>query len=393
MSDHRQYPFERLPKVTRDEVTAIERMLRRVPPGVVTLADVDRLIPELEVEARFGALEVSYVTPGMLTSALDPEIAVVTLAYGGELPPRTVALEVDRALAGFLVDRVLGGDGYGIAPRGALGDEELGVLVYVVARLAQLAGARVVSVARGAAPLATLARGHALLALGQRCTLRSRTDRESAAKRSGWAKAFVTGHLRLWWSEDALLRAPLAPLATPSLDLEMARVDGAITIAEGRLAADELARGLRVGDVLVVDAPWIDRPTPGGPLTGRAELRFGPASYVGVLDAEVFTITERRVSHAGVAHVEDPMTETAKPPEARPADVRAASLPVTVSIELARVTMTIAELASLTPGQVIRTGALLGERVRVRVGDRVVADGELVDVEGELGVRIVDAGA
>jgi flagellar motor switch/type III secretory pathway protein FliN len=40
-------------------------------------------------------------------------------------------------------------------------------------------------------------------------------------------------------------------------------------------------------------------------------------------------------------------------------------------------------------GDVFRTGAIVGERVRLRVGGRTVAEGDLVDVEGEVGVRLV----
>jgi flagellar motor switch/type III secretory pathway protein FliN len=60
-----------------------------------------------------------------------------------------------------------------------------------------------------------------------------------------------------------------------------------------------------------------------------------------------------------------------------------------VSIEVARVSMRIDELAALAPGEVLATGRSIGERVTLRAGDRAVATGELVSVDGEVGVRVL----
>jgi type III secretion system YscQ/HrcQ family protein len=62
--------------------------------------------------------------------------------------------------------------------------------------------------------------------------------------------------------------------------------------------------------------------------------------------------------------------------------------PVVVRIELAAVSMTAGDWAKLRPGDVIETGRRVAEPVLLRVGGRVVARGELVDIEGELGVRV-----
>lgn len=64
--------------------------------------------------------------------------------------------------------------------------------------------------------------------------------------------------------------------------------------------------------------------------------------------------------------------------------------PITLHVEVARVETTLADLASLSPGEVLRTGRVLGEQVTLRAGERAVARGELVDVEGELGVQITE---
>ena len=70
-----------------------------------------------------------------------------------------------------------------------------------------------------------------------------------------------------------------------------------------------------------------------------------------------------------------------------PADVLA-DVPVVVRVEVGSVTLSAREWASLQPGDVVLTGRRIAERVSLRVGGIEVARGELVDVEGELGVRI-----
>jgi flagellar motor switch/type III secretory pathway protein FliN len=62
--------------------------------------------------------------------------------------------------------------------------------------------------------------------------------------------------------------------------------------------------------------------------------------------------------------------------------------PVVVRVEIGVVTMTAREWAELGPGDVIESGRRIAEPVVLRVGGREVARGELVNLEGELGVRI-----
>jgi flagellar motor switch/type III secretory pathway protein FliN len=63
-------------------------------------------------------------------------------------------------------------------------------------------------------------------------------------------------------------------------------------------------------------------------------------------------------------------------------------VPVVVRVEIGEARMPAREWAALGRGDVIALGRRLGERVVLRVGGVAVARGELVDVEGEVGVRI-----
>jgi flagellar motor switch/type III secretory pathway protein FliN len=66
-----------------------------------------------------------------------------------------------------------------------------------------------------------------------------------------------------------------------------------------------------------------------------------------------------------------------------------ADAPVELSVEIARFTLSLGEIATLCTGDVLLTGRPIGEHVTVRAGTRAIATGELVNVDGAIGVRIV----
>jgi flagellar motor switch protein FliM len=63
-------------------------------------------------------------------------------------------------------------------------------------------------------------------------------------------------------------------------------------------------------------------------------------------------------------------------------------IPLHVAVELARVQITAEEVVALRAGQVLRLGKGPGEGVELSVNGKVVAHGELVEIEGQLGVRV-----
>jgi flagellar motor switch protein FliN/FliY len=66
-------------------------------------------------------------------------------------------------------------------------------------------------------------------------------------------------------------------------------------------------------------------------------------------------------------------------------------VPLELSVELGRVTLSLRELASrLGPGSIVALTKLAGEKLDVRVNDRLVAHGEAVAVGERYGVRIVE---
>jgi type III secretion protein Q len=148
----------------------------------------------------------------------------------------------------------------------------------------------------------------------------------------------------------ALSRGAEPTEAAAALRIELALRTGTATLARAEL--DLLAPG----DVLLLDDG-----------VRRDELALpGGLTLRGRLEGSAFHVQE-------IA-----MTETQ------------ASYPLTLTVEVARVTVTFGELARLEPGAVLALDARRDGAVVLRAGERALARGELVDLDGALGVRLIE---
>jgi flagellar motor switch protein FliN/FliY len=68
----------------------------------------------------------------------------------------------------------------------------------------------------------------------------------------------------------------------------------------------------------------------------------------------------------------------------------AAALQVPVTVRVGETELALSEVAGLAPGSVVELNRRVGEAVDVLVAGVLVARGELVSVEGRLGVRITE---
>ncbi len=389
------YPFERFPLVSREEVVRTRRLVRAL--GLWRPEVAERLAVRLlgaPLRVRTGAPEV---VDGLRASAalVDPMVAAVLVA-----PERgeRVLCEVHPRLAGVLFDRALGGEASAdtVELFGPLGDAERGVLAYVAARLLAAAGggdwrlAAVLTEAEAARALFD-EEGEALvwsldvrlgdLRAGARCWL------------LGGARA---GEARL--GGEALVRWRRLPL------------EAAIVAGQAALGGAELAE-LRPGDVLVLDHCGMEYGESGW--SGEAEMVLRGARrtrWTGRVEEGTFTVERvlrapeppcgsgRRIEGESMDQEqsrEDEVSVSEAPDGAvdmEEALAAAGDAPVTIGVEIARFTLALEEVAALRPGEIVATGRPVGEQVVLRVGEQAVAVGELVDVEGEVGVRILRIG-
>lgn len=185
-----------------------------------------------------------------------------------------------------------------------------------------------------------------------------------------------------WLGLDASSLAKLRARAYPTpaalertTRLAGVRLRCAVELGRLSLATRELA-SLGPGDLLV--SPECPREADSHPCL----LRVGAGGFPGLAT----------VGAAGSLRIEEPYrrgglgmtSEGAKRGEL------ADDLPVELTIELGRLSLSAAQVLALEPGDVLALNRPLRAAVELRVGDRPVARGELCDVEGEAGVRLLE---
>ena len=156
----------------------------------------------------------------------------------------------------------------------------------------------------------------------------------------------------------ARTRAPAAPTWVDRIHLDVP-----ITVGRCAIHRDDLRR-LAVRSLVTLERPATGAMATLEILGGTVGLTTRP----GALVAEVTTGYVRR--------------DMALPDEAH----------AELSVALGTTQLTLRQITELTVGQIVQLGRPLGGPFELRVAGRVLGRGELVDVDGELAVRIVSLG-
>ncbi len=167
---------------------------------------------------------------------------------------------------------------------------------------------------------------------------------------------------------------PQTPVTGIAPELLEARLSLRSFAGRALLDATEVAR-LEEGDVVLFDGLALGE----GALRGDGHLRAPLFELHGAFAADGFHVS--RATPRGVPQ-ESRMSHPA------PAE-DASSLPVEVEIELTRLRLTVGELATVRPGAILPLHINSAEPVLLKVGDRAIARAELVEIEGEVGARIL----
>lgn len=369
------YPFAQWPRVDRHDQRLLQRLSSALP------ADWDRTLEEASrilgatVTLREGVLELWPVQQAR--DAIEAPAAATVLSWEHGARSTTVVCELATDLAALLVDRVLGGDGERVSPCGRELDElSAGVASYFAARLC--------------------AAGGSALRVRDTWTDAERTRRQLTGTRTGvWSLAVELGQrplgrLRVFIAEPENCQAgpsALAPLAAYPAFLRSLPIPLCLHSAQLSLP-QHVVRSLALGDVVVPERSSLGWATDG--LVGHATLhavgaRSGP-----------FRCALRGaqwVLETPIPSLEFPVSETHRiaPPSANPTLASLpADAPIELCVELARFTMRLDELSALRPGQVLGTGQAIGQSVNLVAAGRAIARGELVDLEGEVGLRILE---
>ncbi|MBX7195395.1 MAG: type III secretion system cytoplasmic ring protein SctQ [Sandaracinaceae bacterium] len=366
----RPYPWQSLPRITRSDAQLAARMADRIE-ALALEGPLAALASLLEVELRIAPGPVGSSSDDALVRTLAPVLVAIAI----ELDGQRLALELEPVTSLAVIDRVLGGEGVSAPGPSLLSPVEQGVLAFVAARACEGTGAVVIDVLTtreglcawlGEGPIAWWSLGVVL-----------------GARSSG---------ARIWMPARSLRVAPSTSRMPEALG--QALVTLRAEVGRATLAPSELASSA-VGDVLLPDTLCAERV--GG------EPRWSEARLVGPRGAVVVSLERSdgdwRVREIVRAHavrlamiVEDAMSESETHSVRTDELSEVAEVPVEIAIELGRVELRVRELAALVPGRVLSARIPVGREVELRAGDRVLATGELVDIEGELGIRITRRG-
>jgi type III secretion system YscQ/HrcQ family protein len=362
------FPFASLETLTRNETRAATRLLR-VGRAHLRVDALGSALSELLGERVELSLLRARATEA--PRGADDRVGVLlTAADGRDDAARRVLVEMEGALATTLVARVL----QRRAPR---------ITDTSRATSPEIAGAAA-GVLASALRRAHAGRAPRIVAAGPGFALARDLLSGAGPATTAWltvvvgAAAFAARITVPDAADQGVADAPLSPAHLAEMGempLALPLVCATALVSRGDI------RALAPGDALLVPELPLDHAT--GDLIGPAAL-VAPRGERGL--ACDLAAGGRLVLRGLVErHPWDPPMTTETSPTTEVLD----DAPVVVRVELGAVEMTAREWANLAPGDVVSLRRRIGDPAALRIGGALVARGELVLVDGEVGVRIV----
>jgi flagellar motor switch/type III secretory pathway protein FliN len=353
------FPWHALGSTTRAEARAA-RALRRAAERLVRVDELGRVLSEL-VSARIDVISRGVAIGGMGTSD-----GVGVLLGPAERASDLVLIEVEGALATALAARALRRKAPVLVdPTRGPSEHVAGAVAALLIAAARRAHADTPLVVRSVGPARALTPF-----LGPDVVVASFTvllDDDAYLARAAVPRAQLVVAPSSPWSREALAALGDTPLRVPI-----------VAVATLATAAD--VASLRVGDA------WMPGGWELGPLEGNLQgpvTLAAPGATEGLRaalreDGRLFLVGDR---------VELSMQDDQTVNEAMGQAL--GDVPVVVRVEIGAAEMPAREWAALGKGDVLALGAKIADPVVLRVGGVEVARGELVEIDGEVGVRIL----
>jgi type III secretion system YscQ/HrcQ family protein len=363
----RPFPWDALPALSREAAGAMQSARRAVATAIDAKAVATALSELVGMKSRIDVTAVDVVTGD--PSLGGAPLGSASLALGTADDEVRVRLDVDHELARTLVTRALGRPVTLGNPQKPLGPEIEGALLAIVLKVARRAHGT-------GAPLVPRGRGDWRASPGER---RVRVDATVTLDRDAFAvRALVAFRKTLpvpkFGPRERLASLGHLPIVLP------------LVVAHCVVPASEVTR-LAPGDVFLPGAGSRARlDVDAGRLVGEGAL----ASPSGARAIAVKLGEEGEIVLLGETalplDVEKKM-QSSNSEQTATSEI-ALDVPLVVRVEVGAVSLTAAEWAAMSPGDVIALGRRVNEPVVLRIAGTEVARGELVDVEGEIGVRI-----
>ncbi len=424
MASVRPYRFTGLRRYTQQELD-VEQSLKgflssSVFAGNFSNQICDRLSKYLKTELRLGALQISTVHKHDIAQLLPQSGCFMVL--GAAPSAEKILIDLDASVASFCIDRLLGGAGdVGRIQRG-LTEIEQGVLSFVILNVLdslhdglntgqELALSLDRFVSKPEDMSTTIDQSESYIMLGLRVGVQKRV-----------------GYLRILLPQALVVSSFSSPPEQSGGDIDYVRARlsrmgeaqfrGRVEAATIDLSDDDL-QALEPGDIVVMENHQL-RLGPGG-LLGEVRVRIGLGDN-GMIKGELVNVGEVcRLEITSIIVQEQPAEMIMEDPDesvvAEPEDMgdamegdtaggdlsmarapqdnlentegllRDVNAPVVV--ELGRIKLNTSQVARLREGQVLRLPRGPNDPVNLVVHGKLFARGELIEVDGELGVRLL----
>jgi type III secretion system YscQ/HrcQ family protein len=402
MASARPFQFTSLPRLTKQQAALQESLalylsVRPLQPDfnkefTATLSDL------VKQPCVVSAPELRSVSRSELGAMLP---ALACLAVVGAAPTEhKIVVELDMALAAATIERLLGGSGEAVRMQRAFTDIEYGVLSYPLLRLLQLfaqdfASGRELSLSldKFASTLdeldavTTQESGYQMLGY-----------RLQVGKRNGYARvllpdALVTKRFGAPISQSGATEQELNYMRQRLMALGSREVTARLQVTHVDLQPKDIAN-VEAGDIIILENHHI-RVTADG-IEGDIFVTLGNGKNGGFnarLRNDESEAEQARLEILDIVvqeqPLEDAMPEDPSAPDNLPQTeglLRDVDAPVVV--ELGRIRMNTAQVVRLRTGQILRLTRGPNDPVDLVVNGKLFARGELIEVEGELGVRL-----
>lgn len=408
----RPFQFSRLPRYSADQVAlqeSISRFFSRNPFHRSFSSSMVRVLETLfKTKAHLAPAPMRPLARAEVAAMLPDRGVFAILGTGAS--ERKIVVEIESGLVASAIERLLGGTGESARARLPLTDIEEGILSLAVLKVLG-------HFHDGWPTLDTF--GLTLDRFANRIEdVDDWLDAESLFYAFGVNVGLgrVAGYVRIMLPASLIQTAfssPLdqGPVEGPELKycrrtlaaLGSVSVVARVEAAEIALSVDEIA-SLEPGDIVVLDHHSLTK-TPES-FTGEVLVKLGHGENGAVRGCVSADGAGMRLTLSAIVVQESPQEtdmadsdnndEAGQGPEVTEAGDNLEQtqsllrdVPAPVVVELGRLRLSTAQVMRLRAGQVLRLPRGPRDPVDLVVGDKVFARGELVEVEGELGVRIL----
>jgi len=400
MASH-PYQFKDLPRFSREQI-ALEASLSRYLAGrpynpefaVALGTELERY---LKLPCKIAGLEMKSMARAEL-DALLPAVACIVVV-GAAPGAHKIVVEIDMGLASSIIERLLGGSGEAERIQRPLTEIEEGVLSFLVLKVLnhfheglEHGHELALCLDRFAAKIGDIASiidtEASYVVLGTRVGI---------GRQLGYVRIFLPAALVTERFGKPVPQGGATGEEGPRMlrlleILADAPVTGRVEMATLDLSPDDLAH-LELGDIVIIENHEVVKTADG--MAGNVFVRLG-AGKNGGLKAKLLEGEQQRIEITEIVVQEHPVEDAmADEAEAPPKENLAATegllrdVAAPVVVELGRIRMNAAQLVRLHQGQILRLPRAPSDPVDLVVNGKLFGRGELIEVDGELGIRLV----